>query len=175
MSEVQPVLKRRRAAEPCLVFDIESGQQVELDLSEPIEQLLERESGNAARGPGRPRLGVVSREISLLPRHWEYLEAQPNGASAALRRLVEQALRRHPGRERARRIRASLNHVLTALAGDRPGYEEATRALFAGDVPRLEQLIARWPRDLRDYALRHARDAHESESGEAGDAEEGES
>lgn len=176
-AEVLPVLKHRleQGSEPALLFDVASGQQVELDLTRSLGELLERESGGAARGPGRPRLGVISREVSLLPRHWQWLEAQPSGASAAIRRLVEHALRQNPGHERARRIRASLNHVLTALAGDRPNYEEATRALFADDVARFEALIARWPKDLRAYAAREARAAHAAERsaasrGEGGDA-----
>jgi hypothetical protein len=110
---------------------------------------------------------VISREISLLPRHWEWLEQQPNGISAAVRRLVEEAMKRNPGRERARRIRASLNHVLTAVAGNRPNYEEVTRALFADDVERLTKLVARWPQDLRDYAVRQAQQARDAELSDA--------
>jgi len=121
--------------------------------------VLERAIPSQPRGPGRPRLGVVGREISLLPRHWDWLETQPSGASAALRRLVEQAMRQQPGQERARRVRAALGGVLTSLAGDRPQYEEATRALFAGDLAGFEGLVQRWPRDLRTFAVERAREA----------------
>lgn len=163
---VLPVLKHRFEKDPLdsvLVFEAASGRQIDFDLSVPLDALLAQASGDTPRGPGRPRLGVTSREISLLPRHWEWLERQPNGISAAIRRLVEQAMKQNPGRERARRIRASLSHMLTALAGDRPHYEEATRALFADDVPRFERLVARWPRDLREYAIRRVREAHDAE------------
>lgn len=164
--DVLTTLKRRvdhDASETVLVFDRDTGQQTGFDLRAPLEVLLAQASGQAPRGPGRPRLGVTSREISLLPRHWEWLEHQPNGISAAVRRLVEQAMKQSPGRERARRIRAALHPVLTALAGDRPQYEEAARALFAGDVARFERLVGRWPRDLREYAVRRAREADEAE------------
>ena len=103
---------------------------------------------------GRPRLGVVSREVSLLPRHWEWLEAQPSGISAAIRRLVEEARKREPEKERARRMQETVSRVLTALAGDRPGYEEASRALFAGDHEGFLARIADWPSDVRRYPPR---------------------
>lgn len=166
MGEVLPVLKRRFDRSPSdgvLVFDTETGRQTDFDLTGTLEDVLARTEVGARRGPGRPKLGVASREIALLPRHWEWLEEQPNGISAAVRRLVEEAMKKAPGRERARRIRASLSNVLTALAGDRPHYEESTRALFAGDLERLEKLVARWPSDLRNYAVRQARAADEAE------------
>lgn len=166
VSDVLPVLKRRADRAPSnltLVFDARTGRQVDFDLSGTLDDVLARVQGEERRGPGRPKLGVISREVALLPRHWEWLEDQPNGISAAMRRIVEEAMKQAPGRERARRIRASLSNLLTALAGDRPNYEEATRALFADDVERFEQLVARWPRDLRDYAVREMREAHEAE------------
>lgn len=173
--EALPVLKRRfdkGQFDDVLVFDAGTGRQIELDLSAPLTDLLEKVAGDARRGPGRPKLGVTSREVSLLPRHWDWLEAQPAGISAAIRRLVEQEMKRNPGRERARRIRASLNHVLTALAGNRPNYEEATRALFSDDVTAFEALVERWPRDLRDYAVQRAREARVAE--QSGDSRVGE-
>lgn len=130
--------------EPILVFDDRTGQQVELGAHEP-----------AAR-PGRPRLGVTSREVSLLPRHWEWLEQQPNGISAALRRLVEEAIRRAPDEERARQARDATSRVMTSLAGDLPGFEEAARALFARDGKRFEKQIRRWPADIRRHLARMA-------------------
>jgi steroid delta-isomerase-like uncharacterized protein len=106
---------------------------------------------------------VSGREVSLLPRHWSWLEQQPQGTSAAVRRLVEGAAKAEPGRERARRVRAALSRVLTALAGDRPHYEEACRALFAGDAVRFDEAIARWPRDVREYMARRASEAVRAE------------
>ena len=162
LREVLPVLKRRfddRRSEQVLVFETETGRQVHLDLGASVDDILEREAEKHRRGPGRPRLGVTSREVSLLPRHWEWLDQQSHGTSGSLRRLVEQAMKLTPGRERARRVRAALAQFLSAVAGDRPNYEEATRALFASETARLESLIQRWPRDIRDYAVDQARRA----------------
>ena len=101
--------------------------------------------------------------MTLLPRHWDWLEQQPSGISGALRRLVEQAMKDQPGKERARRLRAALSRFLAAVAGDRPGYEEASRALFAGDTARFETLARRWPKDIREHAVRQAREAARAE------------
>jgi len=100
---------------------------------------------------GRPRLGVVAREVTLLPRHWDWLASQPGGASAALRRLVDEARRHDAGPDARRRTQEAAYRVMTALAGDRPGYEEATRALFANDLDRFNQLTAAWPPDVGAY------------------------
>lgn len=108
------------------------------------------------RGRGRPKLGVIGREVTLLPRHWEWLNAQPGGASVALRRLVEEARRASAPARDARLAQERAYRVMSALAGDRPGYEEALRALFAGDRARLETQIAGWPTDIRNYTLRLA-------------------
>ena len=110
-------------------------------------------------GPGRPKLGVTSREVSLLPRHWEWLEDQGTGVSAALRRLVDEARRREPEAARARRARDAAGCFMWAMAGNLPGFEEASRALYAGDEARLEGLVEGWPPDVRDHALRLARRA----------------
>lgn len=154
-ADVLPALKQRfddDRPELVLVFERETGRQVELDLRGTLAEVLARSTASAPRGPGRPRLGVTSREVSLLPRHWDWLEQQPSGASAALRRLVDAAMRADPDAERARRRRDALLRVLTALAGDRPGFEEACRALYAGDAAAFVARVARWPRDVRAYA-----------------------
>jgi predicted ester cyclase len=162
LREVLLVLKRRfdeQRSEQLLVLELETGRQLQLDLGGAVDEVLERAVSKQRRGPGRPRLGVTSREISLLPRHWEWLEQQSHGASGSLRRLVEHAMKLTPGKERARRLRAALAQFLSAVAGDRPNYEEASRALFGGDMPRFEELIQRWPKDIRDYAVHLARQA----------------
>src|SRR6187402_3325428 len=111
-----------------LFFDDETGRQVDFDLSGSLEEVLARAvPPPAPPKPGRPRLGVTGREVSLLPRHWEWLEAQPNGISAALRRLVDEARQREPGKQRARGLREAASRFMTAMAGDRPHYEEASR------------------------------------------------
>ena len=162
LRDVLPILKQRfdrDHSESVLVFEVETGRQIDFDLRGSLEAILEREIPTAVRGPGRPRLGVTSREISLLPRHWDWLERQSSGISSVVRKLVEQASRDNPGPERARRIRAALSPVLSALAGDRPNFEEACRALFAGDTARFEALIARWPKDVRDFVSHQANEA----------------
>jgi len=166
LEEILPGLKERferDASELVLIFEVETGRQIDVDLRGSLEEVLERYVPSAARGPGRPKLGVTSREVSLLPRHWDWLEEQPSGASAALRRLVEAAIKHEPGKERARRIRAALSRFLSAMAGDRPHYEEACRALFAGDTARFGALVERWPKDIREHAVQQAQAATAAE------------
>lgn len=132
----------------------EGGDRIEVDLGGTVAEVAARLAVVEAKGPGRPRLGVVPREVTLLPRHWDWLAAQPGGASIALRKLVE-AARRDP-RERARAARDSACRVMTTLAGDAPGFEDATRALYAGDRRAFEAHTRSWPADVRDHALRLA-------------------
>ena len=135
-----------------LIFEDQTGRQVDFDLRGSIDEVLARIAPKTNRtGPGRPKLGVVSREISLLPRHWEWLEAQPQGASAAIRRLVDDARKQDSGETRAK-IDA-IGRVMSAIGGNLPGFEEAYRALYARDRERLTAQIADWPTDLRDYIL----------------------
>jgi uncharacterized protein len=108
------------------------------------------------RGPGRPKLGVVAREITLLPRHWDWLAQQKGGASVAIRKLVDEARRNNEGSDRIRLAQEAAYRFMSAMAGNRPHFEEAIRALFAGDAKRFEQLIAEWPADVRDHAARLA-------------------
>ncbi len=143
-----------------LIFEDETGRQVDFDLRGTLKEAQERARPPHARtGPGRPKLGVVSREVSLLPRHWDWLERQPNGASAALRRLVEQAGKQEPGEQRARRLIEAAGRFLSAMAGNLPGYEEATRALYNGNRERFEELIRDWPPDIRRHAQHLVQDA----------------
>ena len=137
---------------PALVFDDETGAQVELDLSAPP-------AAEAPRGVGRPKLGVVAREVTLLSRHWEWLSQQPGGASVALRKLVEEARKSGGEKERVRRSQEAAYRFLSATAGNLPGFEEATRALFAGSAARFAELTAPWPADLRDYGRKLAEGA----------------
>ena len=139
-----------------LVFDDESGAQVEFDLRGSIEEALERELPPTARrpGPGRPKLGVVSREVSLLPRHWEWLEQQPNGISAALRRLVDAESKREPEAGQRRRAREAASKFMWAMAGNLPQFEEASRALFRDDAEGFRALTKAWPADVRSHVER---------------------
>jgi hypothetical protein len=142
---------------PVLLFDDDSGKQVDFDLRGTPDEIVARAA--PALGPGRPKLGVVAREVTLLPRHWDWLEAQPNGISATLRRLVEEARKRHPEEQSARRAIDAASRVMTSLAGDRRGYEEASRALFARDRKRFDQLIRPWPVHIREHLQRLVRGA----------------
>lgn len=139
------------ADEPVLFFEEETGKQIELDLRGSLEAALEREAPEASGRVGRPKLGVVAREVTLLPRHWSWLEEQPSGASAALRRIVEEAMKREPAKQRAQRTREAIGRVMTAVAGNRPRFEEAMRALYQGDAGGVREHTARWPKDLRHY------------------------
>lgn len=158
--------RKERAA--LLIFDDQSGRAVDFDLRGSVAQVLARAlpPPDATPRPGRPRLGVVGREVSLLPRHWEWLEQQPNGISAALRRLVDEARKHEPGRQRARAIRDAASRFMTAMAGDLPGFEEATRALFAGDEHGVERRVRGWPADVRSHVLRRVREAARLEQGD---------
>ena len=154
---------------PVLVFDDADGRTVEVPLELPAADLLRllaqpqlatsTDAAPAARRPGRPKLGVVAREITLLPRHWDWLAAQPGGASVALRRLVEEARKVSSGDDRRRAAQEATFRFMQAMAGDQPGFEEASRALFAGDVARFEGHVARWADDVRDHAAWLATDA----------------
>jgi hypothetical protein len=148
----------RDPGENLLIFEERTGRQVDFDLRGSLEQVLARAVRDVPEttkaGPGRPKLGVVSREISLMPRHWEWLEQQPNGISAAVRRLVEEARKRDPGGQEARIARENTYRFMSAVAGDLPDFEEASRALFAKDHDRFAALIAGWPVDIRTQLLR---------------------
>lgn len=125
------------------VFEDGSGRVVDLDYWDAAA------SAAPPRPRGRPSLGVTAREVTLLPRHWEWLSRQPGGASAAIRRLVEDSARKVPG---PREKRDSAYRFLSHMCGDRPGYEEALRALYRGEDERFRALIAPWPEAIRTYA-----------------------
>ena len=154
---------------PVLVFDDADGRTVEVPLELPAADLLRllaqpqlsatADVAPPPRKPGRPKLGVVAREVTLLPRHWDWLAAQPGGASVALRRLVEDARKVSSGDDRRRAAQEATFRFMQAMAGDLPGFEDAARALFAGDVARFEEHAARWADDVRDHAMWLATDA----------------
>lgn len=153
--EVLPVIKAAAdAGEDVLVFDLATGRTAEFDLRGDLEAALARlpEAPEIRKGPGRPKLGVTAREVTLLPRHWDWLAGQPGGASAALRRIVEAAMREAEGPDRVRRAREATYRFMTATAGDLPNYEEATRMLFAGDWTAFDAAVAEWPEGVRDVA-----------------------
>ena len=146
------------AGQAVLVFDDADARPIEFDLRGDLNAVLARLPPEVVekRGPGRPKLGVTAREVTLLPRPWDWLASQPGGASVALRKLVENALREAEGPDRVRRSREAAYRFMTAMAGDQPGYEEATRMLFAGDWVAFDAAIEAWPSGVRDYARRLA-------------------
>lgn len=148
-----------------VMFEDATGRSIDLDLRGTHRDIIARlphpaapdnPPAPAARGRGRPKLGVVGREVTLLPRHWEWLNAQPGGASVALRKLVEDARRANSGRDRLRAARDAAYHFMSTMAGNLPDFEEASRALFADDRRKFADLIAKWPVDVRDHVVRLA-------------------
>jgi len=154
LAEATPAIHAAvQAGQGVLVFDAVTGKVIDLDLRGSAADAfarLEPAPEPEKRGPGRPKLGVVPREVTLLPRHWDWLAAQPGGASVALRKLVEGALKDAEGPDRARKARDATYAFMTALAGDKPGYEEATRMLFAGDWTAFDAAVEGWPADVRE-------------------------
>ena len=152
-------------AERILIFEDQTGVQIDFDFRGTPEEVLQRlnthprfASGEASAevrtGPGRPKLGVVCREISLLPRHWEWLDQQSGGASGVLRKLVDEARKRGRGKELARLAVEAAGKFMWVMAGNLPNFEEASRALYAKDSQRLTSLIGEWPKDIRDHLER---------------------
>jgi hypothetical protein len=164
LADVAMAIKRvtRPAAAPIAIFSDSTGRAVDIDLrgsdAEVRARLADRAHPSAPteaapRGRGRPKLGVVAREVTLLPRHWEWLNAQPGGASVALRKLVDEARRTSGDKDRQRAARDAAYHFMSAMAGNLPGFEEAARALFADDRRGFVGRIANWPEDVRDHVI----------------------
>jgi hypothetical protein len=160
-AEVIPAMRAAIAHDAALAFlsfDDLTGRQIDFDLRDRAPEPAggELPADAARRTAGRPKLGVVAREITLLPRHWEWLGAQPGGASVTLRKLVDTARTREDEQGAVRRAKAAADCFMGAMLGNAPGYEDATRALYAGNRDRFFALSEEWPADLRDHARRLA-------------------
>ena len=149
-----------------LCFDDHTGAFIDLDLSGTDEEIAARlKPDETAPMPpvrakaGRPKLGVVSKEVTLLPRHWAWLSSQSGGASASLRKLVDQARKSAGSSERSLNAQASADRFMRAMLGDQAGYEDASRALYRGDKTWFLELIQNWPSDLKSYVLQLAEPA----------------
>ena len=155
---------------PVLIFDESTSEPIEVDFRGTAQEVFERltapgvitpprasatETG-PPRGPGRPKLGVVAREVTLLPRHWDWLSSQPGGASVALRRLVDDARKVRGDGDRRRQAQEAAYRFIATMAGNEPHFEEATRALFAGNLDRFAELSEVWPSDVREHARKLA-------------------
>ena len=170
-SKVKEIIEQDELAS-ILIFDDVTSELVELDFRGTVREVLERLEKSTAimepakalsdadvrpqRGPGRPKLGVVAREVTLLPRHWDWLNSQSGGASVALRKLVEEARRVNSDKDKVRQAKEVTYRFMSAMAGNFPGFEEATRALFADDAGRFNNLVAAWPVDIRDHVRKLA-------------------
>jgi hypothetical protein len=164
-----------------LIFDDITSALVEVDFRGSAADVLRRIDAQSSAGaarvseprkteretrhPGRPKLGVIAREVTLLPRHWDWLASQPGGASVTLRKLVELARRANQGRDRKRRAQESAYRFLSAMAGNEPGFEEALRCLFADKREEFDQIVEPWPIDVREHAKKLAAVAFESSEG----------
>ena len=153
----------RGGQDPLLIFEDQTGKQVDFDFRGTVQEVLERALPPQPRqGPGRPRIGVTSGEVSLLPRHWEWLERQPQKASGTIRRLVEAALRGERGEGSPRRWIEAADRFMGAMAGNLEGYEEVSRALYAKDWDRVGEKVRGWPEDVADHVLRLVRRARQA-------------
>lgn len=165
---VKKVLESR-VNDPVLIFDDVTGRFVDVNTQGTDEELAQRYAAvdvseaeveqteeEAPRGRGRPKLGVVPREVTLLPRHWDWLATQAGGASVALRKLVEEARRASAAKDQRRQAQERAYNFMTAIGGDLPGFEEAMRALFADELERFNALLAAWPEDVREHAIKLA-------------------
>ncbi|MBU1241268.1 DUF2239 family protein [Myxococcota bacterium] len=166
LSLVAEVVKRLHdagASGVLLIFRAATSEVVDVDYSgtlkevlarlEPDQPVVEDARPSESPGPGRPRLGVVAREVTLLPRHWEWLSGQSGGASASLRRLVEEARRQSESADRVKRAQEITYRFMNTLGGDLPGFEEAIRSLYRQNFQSFSALLATWPKDLRDHIL----------------------
>jgi uncharacterized protein len=135
--------RRQNPSVNILAFDLHTAELTDFDSRAPIVE--------AAVGPGRPKLGVVAREITLLPRHWDWLKTQPGGASVALRKLVEMAMKANADHDKVRLAKEITYRFMSAIAGHLPGFEEACRALFAANSDAFEAVVADWPKDIRAH------------------------
>ncbi len=157
LPEVTEAIRNRLAKLPdsqILVFSQTTGRQIDIYLDLPVRCV--GQNAPLKTTSGRNKLGLVGREVTLLPRHWEWLNSQPGGASVALRKLVEMAMRENVERDAIRQRHEAAYRFMTALAGDLPGYEEALRCLFANDSEGLAEQISEWPTDVKRFTLQLA-------------------
>jgi hypothetical protein len=154
-----------------LIFDDTTGKQIDVDFRGKTDDVLKRlgeqfgdlpdmEMNNQpTRRVGRPKLGVVSGEVTLLPKDWEWLKSQSGGASVTLRKLVGDARRAGGKQSKIRESQEATYYFMTAMAGNFHQYEEALRALYADDSDRFYHFIDNWAPDIRNHIKKLAADA----------------
>jgi hypothetical protein len=156
--KVKDYLERHKDSS-VLIFDDANAKPIDLDLRGNARTITQRYQAisdvesqpEKKSGPGRPKLGVTAREVTLLPRHWDWLASQPGGASVTLRKLVEEAKTKNQKKDQIRLAQEAAHRFMSAMAGDLPGYEEALRAFYAKKFETFSKLIDSWPRDVREY------------------------
>jgi uncharacterized protein len=146
-----------------LIFSDNTGKTIDFNFQGSMKDVLKRLEIYVAKperrlvaGPGRPKLGVISREVSLLPRHWEWLANQPSGASATIRKLIEDAKKRSYIHVGVRQVQEHVYRFMSVIAGDMKGYEEALRALYKADRENFLLHTRDWPVDVRIHAVEMA-------------------
>ncbi len=150
-----------KSAKTCLFFDETTGAQIDFDLRGNLAQIVARLPEHPAlraepappKGPGRPKLGVACKEVCLLPAQWDWLAQQSGGPSAALRRLVMAAMKAEPSFALPLQKKAAIDRVLLAVAGNQPRFEDASRALWSGDLAAFHTLVAAWPGSVGTWAM----------------------
>lgn len=157
---------------PLVIFNNQTGRFIDLDLNGSESAVTQRYRSQTSfdarrQGHGATKSSALGKEVTLLPRHWDWLSEQPGGASVALRKLVDQARKASVEVDQTRRAREASHRFMTAMAGDKPGFEEADRALFAGDLQRFKLEIARWPEDIRRHLEQISAAGFSSTSGSA--------
>lgn len=160
LEEVVKKVKRNKSQDHILIFNDSTGKTMDFNFQGSEKEVLKRleifigsPSPSEYSGPGRPKLGVVSREVSLLPRHWEWLAAQPGGASATLRRLVEEGKKKEAGASEVKLAQERTYKFMSVMAGDLPGYEEALRALYRKEKKTFLSEIKTWPPAIQSHAI----------------------
>tara|TARA_B100001013_G_scaffold338302_1_gene259147 strand:+ start:260 stop:835 length:576 start_codon:yes stop_codon:yes gene_type:complete len=137
-------------AEPCL-YKLDNGKRVDIDWRGDAEEVIKRLPAALvppAEKRGRPKLGVISKEVTLLPEHWEWLSVQRGGASTTLRRLIDSAMSSMtPAQER--RIKQDQLYSMMRVFEDEAGFEAASRALYRLDEAAFSQAIGNWPEALQ--------------------------
>ena len=155
LSAIWDAIEHERSYNPTglAAFDAETGKAVDLPLSRPEQPVQEIDTPEPKpRGRGRPKLGVTAREVTLLPRHWEWLASQRGGASATLRRLVDEARKAELAQGVNKRRQTAAYHFMLEMAGNLPGYEEALRCLYRNDRDGFLKQVREWPSDIRQTA-----------------------
>ena len=168
LEDVVLKVKKRLEKSPesqIVIYSDATGKSMDFNFQGSEKEVLKRlevyttpeNTTEASSGPGRPKLGVISREVSLLPKHWEWLATQSGGASNTLRKLVEENMKKTSGVLTVKTAQERTYKFMSVEAGDLENYEEALRALYRKDKERFTSEIKTWPRDVQKHILELAK------------------